>query len=487
MSEPSRDADHSEALPKRDYNPYGKPETPLWRMRWFQVSLGVIVLLTVASYVVPAAFRLVYATRSVLTPILVGLTLAYIFNPAVTYLYNRFKVPRPVTAATMLATLGMIATGLLVLIPIMLWQALLLLQKIPNTIHDLAAREDLPALVEPMVRWLSETFKQLDVVAHSFFVPASRTRGEGTEAAAVGAGETAQASAASEAVESVEAVEAAEPEVVAEAAQDIAAAGEAGEAEGVAEAVEATGSFLDTLTGSMGDVNWRAVAEASSTVLDLGAGAVGSVTGAVGYALVFAVVAAFVFFFATWKFRDFVGWFDPYVPESHKQRTYEVLGMMDKSVSGFIRGRLIQASIMAVVLTIGLLFTDARPFALLLGVAGGALGVVPYVGLVVWPATIVVASLLNLQDGQNVSLLGAVILPSVVFVLAQSLDAYVVEPIVQGKATNLDALTVLLVVLIGGSLAGLLGLLIAIPAAACLKILWREVISPELKAFAKQA
>ncbi|MEM8781280.1 MAG: AI-2E family transporter [Planctomycetota bacterium] len=464
----------------RKYDPYGKPETPLWRVRWFQVSLGIIVVLTVASYVVPAAFRLVYATRSVLTPILVGLTLAYILNPAVTYLYERFKVPRPVTAATMLGSLALVVTGLLVLIPIMLWQALRLLEKIPDTVHELAARPDLPALVDPVVQWLSETLKQLDVVAHSFFEPDMGAPSAAAAGASAGAGEATETAAAT--AETV--VDTATDSHDGSAAADIPETGSLPPEGSSAEESEV--SFLDTVTGSLGDVNWKAVAEASSTALDLGAGAVGTVTGAVGYAMVFAVVAAFVFFFATWKFRDFVCWFDPYVPESKKARAYEVLGMMDRSVSAFIRGRLIQASIMAVVLTIGLLFTDARQFALLLGVAGGVLGLVPYVGLVVWPATIVVACLLNLQAGESIALWGAVILPSVVFVVAQSLDAYVIEPVVQGKATNLDALTVLLVVLIGGSLAGLLGLLIAIPAAACLKILWREVVSPELRQLASQ-
>ncbi|MEM7576956.1 MAG: AI-2E family transporter, partial [Planctomycetota bacterium] len=351
MSEPTPDDTGHAApdAPSRNYDLYGKPHTPLWRMRWFQVSLGVIVILSVASYVVPAAFRLIYATRSVLTPILVGLTLAYVFNPVVTSLYDRFKVPRPVTAASMLASLALVATGLLVLIPIMLWQALLLLQKIPSTIHDLAAREDLPALAEPIVQWLSETLKQLDVVAHSFFEPAAATSGararndaslDAVSAAAAPAEQAAGAveAAVAEVAEAVEATETVTSEV---ALSDVAG-----------DTVEQGASYWDSVTGSLGEVNWRAVAEASSTALDLGAGALGSVTGAVGYAMVFAVVAAFVFFFATWKFRDFVGWFDPYVPVSKKERTYEVLGMMDKSVSGFIRGRLIQASIMAVVLTV---------------------------------------------------------------------------------------------------------------------------------------
>ena len=79
-----------------------------------------------------------------------------------------------------------------------------------------------------------------------------------------------------------------------------------------------------------------------------------------------------------------------------------------------------------------------------------------------------------------------VIFPTVVYLLAQALDGWVMEPIVQGRATNLDPLTVLLAVLIGGTLAGLLGMLAAIPVAACIKILGQEVMVPRLRRYAEQ-
>ncbi len=435
--------DAQDARPTRDYSPTGKPKTPLWRVRWFQVTLGVLLLLAVASYVVPAIFRLVYATRSVLTPVLVGIALAYVLNPVVTWLHARWRIPRPVTAATMLGSaLISGAVFVLVVVPLVLFQALELVQRLPGAIRELSARDDLPVAVQPFVKWLAATLTEIDAAAKEFF--------DGTLRQAEQVTQTGTATA--------------------DGAEDAAAPG-----------------VFDGMIDSIREVDWKAVAEMFSTALDLGAGTVSSVFGTIGYLSVAVVIVSFVFFFTVWKFRDFVLWFDPYVPASKKERAYAILHRMDASVSAFIRGRLIQATIMAVVLTIGLLFTDARPYALLLGVAGGILGLVPYVGLVVWPAAVLVAVIVNLQNGESVSLVWAVIAPSVVFFIAQSLDAYVVEPVVQGKATNLDALTVLLVVLLGGSLAGLLGLLIAIPAAACLKILWAEAIAPELKEIARQA
>ena len=79
----------------------------------------------------------------------------------------------------------------------------------------------------------------------------------------------------------------------------------------------------------------------------------------------------------------------------------------------------------------------------------------------------------------------AILGPTLVYGVGQGLDAWVIEPVVQGQATDLDALTVLLVVLAGGAVAGLLGLLLAIPVAACIKILWHEVAGPRLRAIAR--
>ena len=212
-----------------------------------------------------------------------------------------------------------------------------------------------------------------------------------------------------------------------------------------------------------------------------------------GYLTVALVIVVFCFFFIVWKWAAFLRWFEPYLPASHKEQILDLAGKMDASVSAFIRGRLIQALLLGAVLSVG--FTLAGvPSGLLLGLIGGLLNLVPYAGIVVWPIAVGLAVVDQFSGGTGstaaeaveFSWASGVILPTVVYFVGQCLDSYVVEPIVQGKATNLDALTVLLVVLIGGSLAGLLGLLIAIPAAACLKILFAELIGPKLKAIAAQ-
>jgi predicted PurR-regulated permease PerM len=231
-------------------------------------------------------------------------------------------------------------------------------------------------------------------------------------------------------------------------------------------------------------IDFGAVFRAVGRLFDVGGGLLTGALGWASYLLIAAVVVVFCFFFFVWKWDALVTWFLPYIPASRRARVVEVVGKMDASVSAFIRGRLVQSVVVAIVLSVGWAVTDV-PYWLLLGLAGAALNLVPYAAMAVWPVAVLLATVDGYAEN-DFSLWWDVIGASVVYLIAQSLDAYVVEPVVQGKATNLDPLTVLLVVLVGGSLAGLMGMLLAIPIAACVRIVARELVLPKMRQWAAE-
>src|SRR5690606_9263647 len=73
----------------------------------------------------------------------------------------------------------------------------------------------------------------------------------------------------------------------------------------------------------------------------------------VSYATVAAIIVGFCFFFFVWRWRPILDWFDQFIPSSSRKRTLHILRRMDKSVSAFIRGRLVQAMVMGVILSVG--------------------------------------------------------------------------------------------------------------------------------------
>ena len=217
--------------------------------------------------------------------------------------------------------------------------------------------------------------------------------------------------------------------------------------------------------------------------LDVGIGVVGTTIGWVTYLAVATVVVAFCFFFFLWRFDRMLAWFVPLIPAWHRAETLAIAGKMDAAVSAFIRGRVVQAAVVAVVLSTGWWLAGV-PYWLVLGLAGGVLNLVPFAVALTWPLAVALAWLESLSPGASFSVMGVIVWPSVVYMVAQAMDNWVVEPVVQGQATNMDPLGVLLAVLVGGLLAGLLGMLIAIPLAACGRILAAEVVLPRVRAWA---
>lgn len=247
---------------------------------------------------------------------------------------------------------------------------------------------------------------------------------------------------------------------------------------------DAVQAWLVGAVGEDGSIDFTGVAEKVVAVMGVGIDVIGSTIGYVTYIAVAVVVVSFCFFFFLWRWPTITGWFVPFIPADRRERTLEILGKMDASVSGFIRGRLIQASVVALVLSMGWWVTGV-PYFLLLGIGGGLLNLIPYAAVIAWPLAIGLAWV-DALGGGGFNFWWVIFWPSMVYFLAQGLDGWVVEPLVQGKATNLDPLTVLLAVLLGGSVAGLLGLLIAIPTAACVKIFSQEVLLPRLRDWAAQ-
>lgn len=215
--------------------------------------------------------------------------------------------------------------------------------------------------------------------------------------------------------------------------------------------------------------------------------AIGFVTTVFGFALnwIFSIALVLVyFFFFAWGFNKATHALTQYLPQSHRGRILDLASKMSQAVSHFFRGRLVIACIMGGLLSIGWFWTGV-PYWFFLGMLTGLLNIVPYLSVLTWP----VAVLLKYLDEMNSSagspsFVSAAVWPTVVYVVIQVSEGWFLTPWVQSGQTNLNAATVLLVVIIGGALGGVWGLLFAIPIAACIKILVTEVVLPPLRSWA---
>jgi predicted PurR-regulated permease PerM len=155
-------------------------------------------------------------------------------------------------------------------------------------------------------------------------------------------------------------------------------------------------------------------------------------------------------------------------PKSREEVAY-VTGEVSTALGSFVRGQLVVALIVGILSSFGMWVIDL-PFWLLIGLVAGFLNMIPFLGPFVGGA---LAALVALLAGNFWQAVWAV----VIMIVVQQIDNHLITPMIQRTRVNLSPLVIVLALVIGGSLAGLLGVLIAVPVTAAARILvghlWR--------------
>lgn len=203
-----------------------------------------------------------------------------------------------------------------------------------------------------------------------------------------------------------------------------------------------------------------------------------------GFLLFAAFLTAFFFFFITVGWGHVLQFWEDLIPERRRGEFIELGEKMDRVISGFIRGRLTIAAILAAFYILSYWLIGV-PAALLIGALVGVLSIAPYLSLIGIPVAIILLWLEPNSPAWRDSIWWTLIAPTAVYFAGQTADDYLLSPSIQGKSTNMDAPTILFASLAGGVLAGVYGVLVAIPVAACIKIVVIEVLWPRVKAWTK--
>jgi predicted PurR-regulated permease PerM len=163
------------------------------------------------------------------------------------------------------------------------------------------------------------------------------------------------------------------------------------------------------------------------------------------------------------------------IPERARPEVMVVASRLNRAIGGFFRGQLVVALIVGTLVSIGLAIIDL-PFWLIIGMIAGFFNMIPLVGPYIGAIPGVVVALTT-RD------LRTAILVVVVMVIAQQIDNHFITPYVMQRAVKVHPVLVILALLAGGFLFGFFGLLLAVPAAATLKILvghvWRTHVLGE--------
>lgn len=170
-----------------------------------------------------------------------------------------------------------------------------------------------------------------------------------------------------------------------------------------------------------------------------------------------------------------------YLPAGHREQIIRIAREIERVVAAFFRGRLTICGLCALVAVGGFwglaLFGIDVPFATLFGIAIGLATAIPLAGLLF---AIPAAILTMLEPGAGPMHLVAV---AGVYALVQGVEAVLI-PLVMGNEVELNPVALIVALLLCGKLLGILGLILAVPIAATVRILAREFLWPRLKELA---
>ena len=212
----------------------------------------------------------------------------------------------------------------------------------------------------------------------------------------------------------------------------------------------------------------QVIQNAKSNGMDSAKTVAGATIGAVTSSLAtVALVPIYTFLFMYYR-THLIMFIIKVFDEKHADLVAKVVSKIRTVVQSYVSGLLIETACVAVLNSIGLLLIGA-PYAILLGVIGAILNLIPYIGGLI--AMILTAIVVLSNTGDTAVTLGSL----GVYLVVQFIDNNFLVPKIIGSSVQLNALVSILAVLIGGTIAGVGGMFLSLPFVAICKVVFDNV------------
>ncbi|TYO98991.1 putative permease [Geothermobacter ehrlichii] len=157
-------------------------------------------------------------------------------------------------------------------------------------------------------------------------------------------------------------------------------------------------------------------------------------------------------------------------PNRYYEMAHDLAWLISRQLSHFVRGRVLEAAIVGLVVGVGLSLTDIR-YAPLLAIFAGVTNLVPYLGPLVGMVPGILIALVDLGLGGQFWWIVA----TYVLIAQVVVDNFILIPILISHVSNLHPLWVIIAIIMGGKLYGVLGMIIGVPVASIIKIIIIEI------------
>lgn len=180
----------------------------------------------------------------------------------------------------------------------------------------------------------------------------------------------------------------------------------------------------------------------------------GSIIGGVTSTAMVAVTAPFMLFYMMKDGDKLVPNIQRFFPANRKEQIVELLGKMNKTLSSYISGQAIECVFVGTFTFIGYWLIGVE-YAFLFGMIAGVANLIPYLGPYIGLLPAIAVTVFNSP--------WKALLCCVVVLVVQQLDGNIIYPNVIGKSLQIHPLTIIVVLLVAGNIAGLLGIFLGVP------------------------
>ena len=165
------------------------------------------------------------------------------------------------------------------------------------------------------------------------------------------------------------------------------------------------------------------------------------------------------------------------VPEKYEKEVVHVLTQCKSLLSRYFIGLILELISMMILITIGLSILGVKN-ALIIGFLGGLMNIIPYLGPIIGASMGVVMGVtttlsLGMYDQVGFFALGII----AVFIIANLIDNILLQPLIYSSSIKARPIEIFLVIIMGGTIAGIPGMILAIPSYTILRVVAKEFLS----------
>lgn len=177
------------------------------------------------------------------------------------------------------------------------------------------------------------------------------------------------------------------------------------------------------------------------------------------------ILTPLVAFFMMKDWPAITRWVHDLYPRQYKGMIEDLLEKIDRKLAGFIRGQLTVAFVLGIGYALALTIAGLN-YGFLIGLTAGLLSVIPLVGSTIGLLTSVIVAWI--QTGGEWSYIAII---AGIFIVGQIIEGNILTPKLVGDSVGMHPLWIMFALLAGGSLFGIVGMLIAVPVAAVVGVL----------------